>query len=700
MKRTLYVSMVLVLFSIFTVWTQAFAAKSLLDDFSGANIDSQKWEYGELVREVVGGELVSKIGNDTFTEQARNSTAFQNPSSINIIQCDITVVATTKLDTGTDPSSFARIDGRFYNTLNSGTEKGDIWAGVFIGDRGSGLEAWWEIWEATDDEGNNWIDGGHDTFPTGALSYGTAYTVKIEYDGDRGFIFTVQVGSTTYNVLTSGPDRLGAEFLAYKGLTTGAYSDGGTGTGYASSLFDDVFTNNSAYDNFSAGTLVLAKWKHLEEVREISGGKLRLNVQADGERRDATLLPIDPTTAYLEAKVAVESGSLVDSEGRARIAGWYYNDSRGPGSGNDYDGYVGNVWAYNRIELDDNSDLKAICGVFKSDDPDPWQPGQSLFYQEFQTPIASDIEYTLSIEFTGSSLIFKCSDGNVEEYQYDIATPTYPPFEGQYRELKSRVYAATGESGYMKATFDDVYTGCTVQPTYDATGTWDVTETDVWDSCNPNAQPKTSTITITQNGSDVTLVDEDGNTRTGTVSGTYNNLYGESIKPGETEKVYIAFTLSSSTSGSGSYYWEGTDGVDWCEGVGLFTFTKQAAPPAGGGGGGGGGCFIATAAYGSYMEPHVVILRDFRDRFLLTNSVGRAFVDLYYTCSPPVAAFIANHDTLRLMVRLSLMPIVGMSWMTLNIGLSFTLLLIGLLICFMGTGATIALRRMRLRRQS
>ena len=49
------------------------------------------------------------------------------------------------------------------------------------------------------------------------------------------------------------------------------------------------------------------------------------------------------------------------------------------------------------------------------------------------------------------------------------------------------------------------------------------------------------------------------------------------------------------------------------------------------GGGSGGGCFIATAAYGSYMEPHVMILRDFRDRLLLTNPVGKALVELYYT---------------------------------------------------------------------
>jgi len=49
-----------------------------------------------------------------------------------------------------------------------------------------------------------------------------------------------------------------------------------------------------------------------------------------------------------------------------------------------------------------------------------------------------------------------------------------------------------------------------------------------------------------------------------------------------------------------------------------------------------GGSFIATAASGSLMELHVKVLRDFSDRFLLVNAVGKGFVRLYHTCSPPI----------------------------------------------------------------
>jgi hypothetical protein len=86
-------------------------------------------------------------------------------------------------------------------------------------------------------------------------------------------------------------------------------------------------------------------------------------------------------------------------------------------------------------------------------------------------------------------------------------------------------------------------------------------------------------------------------------------------------------------------------------------------------GGGGGGCFIATAAYGSLAEPHVKILRYFRDRFLTTNIAGKFFVNLYYKYSPPFADFIARHDHLRMIVRMTLFPLVGISWVALKIGI-------------------------------
>jgi len=90
-------------------------------------------------------------------------------------------------------------------------------------------------------------------------------------------------------------------------------------------------------------------------------------------------------------------------------------------------------------------------------------------------------------------------------------------------------------------------------------------------------------------------------------------------------------------------------------------------------GGGGGGCFIATAAYGSYAAPSVQILRKMRDRFLIKSSIGKILVNLYYKYSPPLADFIADHDNLKIFVRWSLLPLVGISWLALKLGPMFTI---------------------------
>jgi len=71
------------------------------------------------------------------------------------------------------------------------------------------------------------------------------------------------------------------------------------------------------------------------------------------------------------------------------------------------------------------------------------------------------------------------------------------------------------------------------------------------------------------------------------------------------------------------------------------------------------GCFIATAAYGYYSAPEVQALREFRDRYLMTNSFGRAFVEWYYRYGPVGAEFITAHPWLKPVVRTALLPAVG-----------------------------------------
>lgn len=77
-------------------------------------------------------------------------------------------------------------------------------------------------------------------------------------------------------------------------------------------------------------------------------------------------------------------------------------------------------------------------------------------------------------------------------------------------------------------------------------------------------------------------------------------------------------------------------------------------------------CFIATAAYGSMLERHVLILREFRDRVMMANSIGKRLVGMYYGVSPGIAGFIAEYEVLRTVVRVILLPIILLAYFILK----------------------------------
>jgi len=97
-------------------------------------------------------------------------------------------------------------------------------------------------------------------------------------------------------------------------------------------------------------------------------------------------------------------------------------------------------------------------------------------------------------------------------------------------------------------------------------------------------------------------------------------------------------------------------------------FEAEPEPPTPDDGDEGGGCFIATAAYGSLLHPHVKTLRDFRDKYLVSNRFGREFVDLYYKYSPFIADLIAKKKSLRVIFQINLTPFVVLCYSMVHLG--------------------------------
>ena len=66
------------------------------------------------------------------------------------------------------------------------------------------------------------------------------------------------------------------------------------------------------------------------------------------------------------------------------------------------------------------------------------------------------------------------------------------------------------------------------------------------------------------------------------------------------------------------------------------------------------GCFIATAVYGDENAVELKILRDFRDTVLLTTSLGRLFISLYYFISSSIANIIRKSEYAKNFVKMVL----------------------------------------------
>ncbi len=166
--------------------------------------------------------------------------------------------------------------------------------------------------------------------------------------------------------------------------------------------------------------------------------------------------------------------------------------------------------------------------------------------------------------------------------------------------------------------------------------------------------------TVSELGGPKTLTINKGGTGMGTVTS-----YPEGINCGlncQARYSYGTVVTLNTTPDGGSYFsgWSNDcyGGMVTMDDNHICTAIFERYPSGGGGGGGSSGCFIATAAYGSSVDPHVKVLSDFHDKYFATNRQGRALTEFYHRYAPPIADFISRHETARFVVRAALTPAV------------------------------------------
>lgn len=128
-------------------------------------------------------------------------------------------------------------------------------------------------------------------------------------------------------------------------------------------------------------------------------------------------------------------------------------------------------------------------------------------------------------------------------------------------------------------------------PIGEVDGTWMIDETDKPSNCAVPSPIESFNLTVTQNGNDITVTDEDGNVHSGSISGNnlqWNGSYPDEAPdgtPGRTNLQPMTATIAAdcnSLSGRADWTWTATDGSGYvCSGHTDFVGTRSPASGCG-----------------------------------------------------------------------------------------------------------------------
>jgi hypothetical protein len=461
---------------------------ALYDDFSAAHLDTTKWKWGELVREIdtTNKRLLLKYGKPNIN--ALSDLAFRDPDSVKSIQADVTILES--ILSGSDQTE-ARLYGRWYNDGTSGTGMaGDVQAHIVIMEAASGFAAQWHVRKCNDSSCSSSTQLGFGVLPI-SIAKGNTYTVSIGYDASaHRFTFKVGAEQATFGP-TGLPTRAGEARDKFKGLQVLS------NTGYMAAAFDNVYKNGVLYDDFSASAIDGTKWFGYEVVREISGGKLRSKLRSSAADTSTQWASSDlefpnPSTINLVQAKITPTGyeNTQGAMARQRIAGFWYNDGT-PGGG-----MAGEIAATLGIEAEP-SGLVARWSLWRYSGPS----GADIEYWPwgaFSKAISPGQTCTLSIGWDGTTFTFKVDD---EVKTFTPPSTTIKPSNQPWKIIQTDLYGITGKAALFDVLIDDVKVDA--QPavlTVQTTGTGTVTSNPGGINCGTDCKetwPYGTPVTLT-----------------------------------------------------------------------------------------------------------------------------------------------------------------------------------------------------------
>jgi hypothetical protein len=372
------------------------------EDFSSLTIDQTKWSTYELVNEITGGKLRSKVRTES-TSQVNNPLEIAYPLGIKAVQANVTPVVFS------NPQGLyadANISGIFFNDGTPGSGYiGDIYARVSIGGNGTAPVAQWGVFKILDSAFNTTqaLDQGALNTP---IVLGNTYTLYLEWNGTE-FTFKIN-GEVAHSAPANYIPAITIHPVKHPliRLRTIITPEVGKTDATIEALFDDVMVDYVVpNDDFSETYIDESKWQTGELVREIDPMSQRLIMKyASSNPAGITSFPYtttnnltfsDPNSVNsIEADVTLLSFDLRNNAyTRARIAGrWYNNGSGTPGTD-----MTGDIWA--EISLrEDPSGLYGYWNVSRYTNADG-SASTNLGYGNFTTPIALGTAYTLYIGY-------------------------------------------------------------------------------------------------------------------------------------------------------------------------------------------------------------------------------------------------------------------------------------------------------------